>query len=224
VSLGAAAADAVLGGLRRGALHEVFAVGEVGVGAASGFAAGLAARAGGMRPLLWVRQDFVAREYGALHGPGLLELGLDPGRVILVKAPDALAVLRVAQEAVACAALGAIIAEIHGAPRILDLTASRRLVLAAAKTGVTPILLRHPATPLPCAAETRWLVASAPSAGEAWGWPRLAVTLFRNRHGGVGEFLLSWREGRFHDATPDSRALVSAPADRPPQAPFRHSA
>ena len=230
VALGAACVDAVLGGLQLGALHEVFAKSEAGAGAASGFAAGLALRAGARRPLLWVRPDFAAQNYGALSGPGLIELGLDPARFILVHAPDALAALRVAQDGLSCAALGAVIAEIYGAPKILDLTATRRLGLAAAKTGVTGFLLRHPATPQPSAAETRWLIAQAVSgafpgevdtgspSGNAtnqrashersealWGWPRFAATLFRNRSpgigGGTGQFVLEWRDGLFHDAT-----------------------
>src|ERR1700744_37871 len=54
VPLGLPAADAVLdGGLRRGALHEIYA----GDWTAGGFAACLAIQAAGKKPLFWVRPD-----------------------------------------------------------------------------------------------------------------------------------------------------------------------
>ena len=65
IPLGLPAADAVLGGgLRRGALHEVFA-GDWGAG---GFAACLAIQAAGKKPLFWIRPDYEALEYGASLG------------------------------------------------------------------------------------------------------------------------------------------------------------
>jgi protein ImuA len=215
-ALGAPSLDGALGGLKLGVLHEVFAQGAGDAAAAGFFAASLAARAAGAGRLFWIVQDFAGREYGAPSPLGLAELGLDPERVILIKAPDALAALRAAQEALSCAGPGAVIAEIYGAPKLLDLTASRRLALAAARTGVTGFLSHHQPSLAPSAAETRWLVKPAPSApDEGWGWPRLAVTLARNRHGPTGEWLLDWRDGLFHDAKTPSRAVVSAPADRP---------
>src|SRR3954465_3093866 len=61
--LGVAGADAALGGgLIPGALHEVYA-GDWGAG---GFAACLAIRAAGKKPLFWVRPDYEALEYGEL--------------------------------------------------------------------------------------------------------------------------------------------------------------
>jgi len=220
-ALGVPLMEACLGGgLRKGALHEVFAKDGASAAAGLGFATGLALRVAQKQRLLWVRQDFAAREYGEISALGLLELGLDPNRVILVKAPDALEVLRVLQEALSCAGLGAVIAEIYGEPKILDLTASRRLGLAAAKKNVTAFLLRHRAAFLPSAAETRWIVAPARSQPAAvWGRPRLDIALIRNRHGLTGQFTLEWKDGVFHDAQTSSRAVVSAPADRPRAAP-----
>src|ERR1700729_1029155 len=89
VALGHAAADATLqGGLATGALHEVFAAGRQS-GTATGFIAGLAGRVSARRPLVWVRQDFSDIESGALSMSGLVELGLDPRRLVSVRAPDA---------------------------------------------------------------------------------------------------------------------------------------
>src|SRR3546814_11674827 len=75
----------------------------------------------------------------------------------------------------------------------LDLTASRRLALAAEKSGTTLLLLRTGADPVPSAAQTRWSVASAPSrafAANAPGTPTFDITLLRQRSGPSGT---SWR-------------------------------
>src|SRR5438477_1573520 len=77
-TLGHAGADAALqGGLKRGAVHEVFAEGRQSA-AATGFIAGLVRCLGARRPLLWVQQDFAELESGALSMRGFGELGLDP--------------------------------------------------------------------------------------------------------------------------------------------------
>src|SRR5579862_7695822 len=86
IPLGHRSADACLkGGLLTGALHEVFAAEAGCEAAASGFAATLAMRAGEKKTLLWIRQDFTALEFGELSASGLLELGLDPARVLLLR-------------------------------------------------------------------------------------------------------------------------------------------
>src|SRR5579872_3878022 len=83
VPLGNKAVDDMLGGgLRPGALHEVFARGW----SAGGFAVLLALLAAGTKPLFWVRPDYEAMEYGVLSPRGLLELGGDPRRLVMVKA------------------------------------------------------------------------------------------------------------------------------------------
>src|SRR5262245_13593351 len=84
IGLGVPGLDEVLnGGLARAALHEVYAAEVADLAAATGFALGLALRAGEAegeatsRTILWARQDFVDAEAGRLHAPGLNELGLD---------------------------------------------------------------------------------------------------------------------------------------------------
>lgn len=225
--LGIEDVDARLGGLPRGALHEIFAGTDGHAGAAIGFAAVLARLVCAKRSLLWVRQDFAALEYGEIAASGLLELGLDPHRLILVRAADALGVLRVAADALACGGLGAVVAEIPGNPKILDLTASRRLVFAAARKNVTALLLRLNATPTPSAAETRWMVRAArsDSADDDWGRPRFDVTLARHRHGATGQWLMEWSCDDGHFIKPGNRlaahsgAVAATPAHRPPSSP-----
>jgi protein ImuA len=218
VPLGVPRLDGTLaGGLKCGALHEIFAV-PSHEGAAAGFAAGLAIRLGG--PLLWIRQDYAGLEFGELAATGLFVLGLDPARVLLLRVPDATGALRAAADALTCAALGAVVIELAGAPKLLDLTAYRRLALGAGVSGVTVLLLRLAAAPGIGGAETRWLVRSVPSVacgGEDgdWGRPAFGVELQRNRHGPAGHWVVEWScdDGVFRPA--DRGVAVSTSADRP---------
>ncbi|MCC7046720.1 MAG: damage-inducible protein [Alphaproteobacteria bacterium] len=129
--LGLPALDAALpeGGLALGRLHEVMApAGEAG----TGFAAALLARiAGAQGRVLWC---------GPMpYGPGLAEFGLDPDRVIFARtAPDA-ETLWAMEEGLRCPSLAAVLGEVG----VLDLTAGRRLQLAAERWGVTAIALRR---------------------------------------------------------------------------------
>lgn len=193
-SLGTDAVDRVLGGgLARGASHEVFARGSENSASAMGFAVMLAQRLmqEGPQTMLWLREEAVQRRAG-LNGAGLADLGLDPARLILGVLPDAKALLRASVDALRCrGALGVVMLELSGNPRLLDLTASRRMALAAEASGVTLFLLRTDrANPAPSAACTRWAVGPAPShrlEADAPGFPMFAVTLLRQR-GGPADF------------------------------------
>ena len=218
IPLGHEAADACLkGGLVRGALHEVFA--QAGHEAsATGFAAGLAARAAGSKPTLWIRQDYSALEFGEIAATGLLELGIDPSRFLVLRVAHAEEALRAASDALTCAALGAVAIEVTGEHKVLDLKASRRLTLGAADTNVTAFLLRFSAVPDASSAETRWMVRAARSdeQDENWGMPRFAAELVRNRHGQGGHWVMEWccDDAIFREAA-DRGAVVSASFDRP---------
>ncbi|MEO8318542.1 MAG: DNA repair protein [Bradyrhizobium sp.] len=219
-ALGHADADATLqGGLARAAVHEVFSEGHQSA-TATGFIAGLAGRLTPRRPLVWVRQDFSEIESGALSMSGLCELGLDPRLLVTVRAADADAALRTAADALACDALGAVVLEVWGEARQLDLVASRKLTLAAQASGVTALLLRVAATPQPSTAETRWIVRAAhsppgspsmPAAlGVGWGAPVFDAQLVRNRHGPVGRWIMEWK---------CDECLFSEPAREPAKEP-----
>ena len=225
VALGHADADATLqGGLALGVMHEVFAEAGRQSVAATGFVAGLAGRAAARRPLVWVRQDFAEMESGALSMSGLAELGLDPRLVVTVRAADVDAALRTAADALACDALGAVVLEVWGVARQLDLVASRKLTLAAQASGVTGLLLRVAAEPAPSTAETRWIVRAAHSppaaAASAWGAPVFDAQLVRNRHGPVGRWIMEWKcdECLFEKPAAYPQPVAAAPAHRPHQA------
>jgi protein ImuA len=162
-------------------------------------------------------------------------LGLNPARLLIGLMADDAMLLRAAVEGLRCPALGALLIELRGRAPLLDLTASRRLALAAEQSGVTAFLLRVGGDPVPSAAETRWQVAAAPSdplPGNAPGHSAFALSLLRRRAGPDG---LAWRliwdgeKGAFGDGrherhehgqdgqqggAPLSGALVPLPADR----------
>jgi protein ImuA len=228
VALGHADADATLqGGLAVGAMHEVFSDAGRQSAAATGFVAGLAGRAAARRPLVWVRQDFTEIESGSLSMSGLAELGLDPRLLVTVRAADMETALRTAADAFACDALGAVVLEVWGEARQLDLVASRKLTLAAQASGVTGLLLRLAAEPSPSTAETRWIVRAAHSPPavpwETWGAPVFDAQLVRNRHGPVGRWIMEWKcdECLFSKPAAYPQPVAAAPAHRPHQTATR---
>jgi protein ImuA len=208
---------ALHGGVLKGALHEVYAA--TGHEApATGFAAGLAARVASGKPILWIRQDFSALEFGEIAATGLFELGIDPSKFLVLRAAHAEDALRAAGDALTCGTLGAMVMEVVGEHKVLDLKASRRLTLGAAETGVTAYLLRFNAVPDASNAETRWLIRAARSNEQEdnWGMPRFDAELVRNRHGRNGHWMMEWccDNAIFREAA-DRGAVVSAPVHRP---------
>jgi protein ImuA len=209
VPLGCPPVDAVLpgGGLPRGALHEV--AGDAGP--ATGFAVWLAVRlaaagSGAHRPVVWVarRPD--------LHGPGLAAIGLDPARLLLVAARRADEVLWTMEEAMGCRGLGAVVGEGAGA----DLTASRRLQLAAEGSGVPALLLVPGGGGVrTSAAVTRWRVDPAPGATDepGLGPVRWHLGLVRSRGGRPGAWTVEMADGRL-DPVPDVVAAGAVPLRR----------
>lgn len=201
IVLGVPEMDAALGGgLRRGALHAVSGASAAGAVAATGFAVALAVKAARRgRTAVWIRQDMSGRETGEPWPMGLAELGFDPDRLVVVRAPDEAATLRAAEAALACPALAVTLIEPFGRLAAFDRVAVRRLALAAGRSGVPGIVVRAGAPSLAApvgfsAAETRWRVAPAasPPTKDAWGWPRFHVELVRNRRGGLGRWTLGW--------------------------------
>lgn len=225
IPLGCEEIDAALeGGLAAGLLHETVTAGSSDAPAAAGFAAALAQRAG-KAPLVWVRQRHAGGEAGGLYAPGLAELGLDPARLTLVTARHPRDLLAAGLEAVRCSALGAVVLETWGQSPLLDLTATRRLMLAAEASAVTTILIRVGAEAGRSVAFTRWQVGAAPSRALPAGAPGLAtfdITLLRNRAGPSGQrWRVEWDHGqqRFRPAAPVPRRVVSLPQRRSPGAP-----
>ena len=176
-------------GLARGRLHEVFAA-EAGDGpSGAGFALALAVAARAT-PILWVRTAAAERHGGRLHAGGLAELGLDAATLLVALVDDEAALLRTAADAARCPGIGTLLVEAWGRSPGIDLTATRRLMLAAEASGVTAVLLRIDAAPVPSAAATRWQVTAAgstPLDADAPGGPAFNVELLRRRGGPAGQ-------------------------------------
>jgi protein ImuA len=220
ISFGIAGIDGHLpaGGLAQGALHELIADSHHDAGAVTDFCIAILVRLLKIRArsrdrmILWCLQNR-ATDAGGLYPPGLSHLGLDPARLLAVRATHDADALWVMEEALRCRALAAVVGEVGTA----GLTASRRLQLAAETSGVTALLLR-PASNLldPSAATTRWRLAAAPSKPRGWaaelGEPGTVcwrAALFRCRGGAPGNWLMEWC-----DETGDL-ALAAPVRDRP---------
>lgn len=195
---GHASLDAYLdGGFQRGQLHEIFAKTAEDNGSATNFAAmvalcGLEQDKG----ILWLRTIGAMRKGGRFHPAGLVELGGDPGALFMAVAPDDKALLQSASDALRCDAFGVVIVECWGSPSILDLTACRRLTLAAGRSGVTAIMLRLDAREQHSTASTRWSVGTAtstPLTANAPGHPTFDLSLLRRRAGPSDKsWLVEW--------------------------------
>lgn len=227
--LGLDGVDGMLGGgLRRDALHEIRAGTTREGTAASGFAIALLAllAARDDRPFLFVLEEAAAREGGHPYGPGLVRLGLDPRRLVLVVTRRPEETLWALEEGLRCTGLAAVLGEFRGHPRALDLTASRRLALRARESGVMGLLLRQGATAEPTAARTRWHVRPWPAGtlddfAAGIGRPAWRLDLERNRAGRTGGLVLEWDHGASRFVLPDRhRAALpvggpAVPLDRP---------
>jgi protein ImuA len=219
--------ETLSGGLRRDALHEIRSETTRDSAAAAGFAIALLARLAERdpRPFLLVGEAGALDEAGHPYGPGLDRFGLDPGKLVVVRSRRPGETLWVFEEALRCRALAAVLAEIRGHPRQLDLTASRRLALRARESGVMGLLLRQAGAAEPGAAATRWHVSPRPAAilddfAAGIGRPVWRLALERNRNGPTGVFDLEWNHGSraFALAGPArpalSRSRASLPFDR----------
>ena len=126
-----------------------------------------------------------------LYGPGIAAHGLDPGRVVLVSAPRDGEILWAMEEGLRAPGIAAVVGEVGTLPAV----ASRRLQLAAERSGITAFLLRRwreggqaaRERILPNAATTRWRIAAMPSIPArnepGVGRPRWRVELLRCRGG-----------------------------------------
>ena len=221
LSFGVSEIDAALpgGGLAYGALHE-FAGGGSGTvdGAAAALCvAGIAARTKG--PVIWclTRPD--------LFFPALAHVGLHPDRVIFVESDKEEDVLANMEEGLSFGGLGAVVGELVRLPMV----SSRRLQLAAERTGTMALAVRRWRRQTeandfgqPTASTTRWRVSVMPSEElpvPGVGRPQWFLELMRVKAGECAEFLvracddkgrLDLSSGSADGAHSSSRSLYSA--------------
>ncbi|MFD2580703.1 hypothetical protein ACFSTD_23320 [Novosphingobium colocasiae] len=115
-------------------MHEIYAAEADDLAASAGFVMALATGlAGAEGMVLWLRPQRAVGQGGVAQAIGWAELGGVPDHGLIGVVRDSMALLRAAVDALRCPALGAVVVEGWGAMRELDLTASRRLALAAEK-------------------------------------------------------------------------------------------
>ncbi len=194
IGMGVAIGASLGGPLAIGALHEIGPEdgAEVQHGAVvAAFAALLLRRLPGGLPWLWVagRED--------LHAPGLLALGLDPGRLVLACARDDATVLAAMEAGLRGGGFGAVVGEAGRLSRV----AGRRLQLACLRHGRMGLLLHRWPYGKPgqlreeqTAAVTRWRIGPMPSAevasAGAFAPPRWRLALLHARGGVPGEWIV----------------------------------
>ncbi|WP_374367472.1 ImuA family protein [Dongia sp.] len=210
------------GGLGLGALHEIAGAGadleEASLAAV--VTARLLGRAqrGRSGHALWIarQRDLYARALPASS--------CDPARFLHLHTRRNEDTLWAIEEALRCRGLVAVIGEVG----MLDLTQSRRLQLAAEKSGVPAFIIRRGRNAVqarswavqPIAAHTRWRIHPAPSIGIAThqqplpGTARWQIELWRCRGGRPGSWLVEETEHGWREATlplPVAAALAERP-------------
>lgn len=224
------AAEWQLGLVPSGPTHvEIFASGDDTSGAALGLAFARdhlqatapdpLADAPDERPWLWVQDREALRRTGRPYRPGLPRSLRH--RLVHVAAQNAEDVLFALEEGLRCRELAFVIGEITGNPRALDMTASRRLGLAAERHGVPFWLVRLDARRDLSSARQRWAVKSAASPEPRWnpaapGVPSWEAYLFRARRHPPGTWVLrddgalvAERCAGFHDTPNNDPAEIS---------------
>jgi protein ImuA len=192
------------GGLALGSLHEVMEAGRAGEHAACAalFAAGVLARLNG--PVLWClrRRD--------LFAPALANVGLHPDRVIYAETYRESDILPTMEEGAREPGLAGVVAEVAR----LSLRDSRRIQLAAEKSGAIAVVIRRWRSDVearfatePTAAVTRWRIGAVPSEPlpvPGIGRARWQLELIRCKGGEPHSWLVE---------APDATGHLALPAD-----------
>ena len=203
-------------GLSPAAVHEIAGSAYGEMPAAMGFATALttrliAARTHDTRPVLWCRHSRDRQEYGSLCVAGLTALGLEHDHLITASFGKARTLLWTLEEALKSRSVAAIITDMDA--DACDLTATRRLALAAAAADIPVLLLAARPSHQASSAQTRWHISAARSPHCAFdqaapGAPAWTATLSRCRAGASGTWSMVW-----HHET-HSFSLASPVSDR----------
>lgn len=220
--------------LARHALHDFYAHTPADTVTLNAFGLGLAVAAAAGKPIVWALHDLMGHEAGRPYAPGLIEMGVDPDNLLLVRARNIQSLLSCAEEALRSPAVGAVLISAWGESRALTLTATKRLAMAARRGGGTAFLARAGAEVMTTAAESRWSIrahASVALEADAPGHPCFSATLLRYRGGGAPRhWIMEWdRERRvFVEPSSLSGDLVSVASGRTAETdnvlPLRRSA
>lgn len=150
-----------------------------------------------------------------LYGAGLAALGLDPGQLLIVDAPNPARRMAVLEDILRTEGLTAVVAEYDGTQQSSEywMRLARRVQLAAEASGTTGFLLGGTATA--SGFETSWNITPHASpyqvtpervSARSW-WPRWDVALIQARGGRPQRCVLEWnpRQNRLYETVQDHR-------------------
>ena len=181
--------DAFPGGVfPKKAVHEFITILPEHSAASGGFIAGvLSVLMQNGAPCVWISSS------RNLFPASLSLFNVDPERIIFIDVQSDRQALWITEEALKCAGLAAVVAEVNE----VSLIESRRLQLAVESSGVTGFILRKNANKKTSTVATaRWKISPLPSGAEEGmpgiGFPRWQVELLKVRNGNPCTFVLQW--------------------------------
>lgn len=194
------------GGLPKAGLIEIHGAATRDAGAVTGFMLALIglirATAEGVTPVLWTGTTEILREAGFPHAGGLQAIfGIEAEALLFCEAKKLTDALWVAEEAARLTTPAAVVLEVRGNPRHLDLTATRRLHARARDSGRLLFLLRQAVVAEPTAAPVRLVVGPASSTlretiggplANSIDRPAFTVTIGKSSSVRFGQFTLEW--------------------------------
>lgn len=165
-----------------GQVHEIWAKKPEDTTSSTAFILNMLAQSD--ESFLWVTSRHQAHEHGLPYGPGLAAMNIDPARLLLVRCRDEKEALWAIEEGLKCPGLAAVIGELEH----MDLTASRRLVLAARGQSHRCLLLLRTSAEPASAAHSRYRVRPAqsqpsPTNTKAPGPSKAQIKLTKHRAG-----------------------------------------
>lgn len=206
LATGVPALDTALGGgIPKAALTEIHGRHMRDAGSVAGFVLaliGLLSKQAPPAPILWIGTSGFFAEAGLPYAHGLSRLfGVGLQDLLLAEAPKPTDALWIAEEAAALKTLAAVVVELSGHSRHLDLRTTRRLHRRAVEAGRPVFLLRQSTEAEATAAPLRFVVEPMPAgtrsifgrpvAGSI-GPPAFAVTLDKNRLAPSKRFIMEW--------------------------------
>ena len=202
IRFGIAPIDATLGGgLEMAGLHEIRCSNSRDIGCAFGLFFGLLAGVETARSVIWISDPSARMDAGTLFPDGLLSFGFAPSRLLHIRPMRLTDVLWAAGEASRTGGSAITVMHVMGNPGAFDLSASRKLLLRAQKSGSPFFVLRQSGAEEASSAVTRWHVepkASLPDENfsKGMGNMRLALTLEKNRNGQLGQWSVAWNPAK----------------------------
>jgi protein ImuA len=205
-------------GAQHSNLHEVRCSQAREFACAAGFALGFVRQfaKSSLNRILWILDPASGVEAGQLFPDGLRQFGFEPDAFTFVRPITLQDALWAADQAAMCGGIDVMFFQIRGHPKRFDLTATRRLMIRARKSGVLVCVLRQSGGAEASAAITRWHVEAdtsgiPPDISHGIGPARYVVTLERNRNGRTGKWKVIWNPSVkvFEDGTSSAGSTYS---------------